>query len=105
MKRLLDTSEVLGSVDHPAGKCEACASAVATYDEASGKVEIQLDAFLRTVDLRAPERRLTADWLPKGETVHESAGPEEASALARDIFHRWVRKVRQAAPQLHPPGF
>lgn len=103
MKRIIDTSEVLGTVELPAGPCEVCASALAAYDEEAGRVEVQLDAFLRTVDLLAPERRIAADWLPKAEIVRESADPDEAGALARDVFHRWVRKVRQAAPPLHPP--
>jgi hypothetical protein len=103
MKRVIDTSEVLGTVEQAEGSCEVCASADAAYDEAARRVVIRLDAFLRTANPRSKERRLRAPWLPAGETVSESAAPEEAGAVAREIFQRWVRKVRHAAPPLHNP--
>ena len=105
MKRVIDTSEVLGAVDTPQGACEVCASAVANFDEDAERLLVNLDAFLRSTDLRAKEKRLAVNWLPKPETVHESVGPDEAAEVARDIFHRWVRKVREAVPALshHSP--
>jgi len=101
MKRVINTSEVLGTVDTPGGTCEVCASADAGYDEAVGRLTVKLEAFLRTTSLRAKEKRFSADWLPKLETVTESVAPDEASEVARDVFHRWTRKVRAAAPLLH----
>lgn len=101
MKHVIDTNEVLGTVELATGTCEVCASADANYDESAGRLVVALNSFLRTTDLRAKEKRLSADWLPKPETVTESAGPDETVEVARDIFHRWVRKVRQAAPSLH----
>lgn len=77
-----------------------CASAEAKYDEEATRLVVKLDAFLRTTDLLAKEKRLPAEWLPKPETVRESVGPDETVEMARDIFHRWVRKVRQAVPTL-----
>jgi hypothetical protein len=100
MKRVIDTSEVLGTVEMPEGPCEICVSADAHYDESAARLIVHLDAFLRTTDLRTKERRLSADWLPKMENVTESAGPDDTVALAKDIFHRWVKKVREVAPSL-----
>jgi hypothetical protein len=97
----MDTSEVLGTADRREGPCEVCASADARYDDEHGHLVVNLDSFLRTTDLRAKERRLTADWLPAKQSVTESVGPDEASEMARDIFHRWVHKVRQAMAQGH----
>jgi len=102
MKRVIDTSEVLGTVETPEGVSELCASAVAGFDEADGRLTMTLEAFLRPVDLRAKERHLRADWLPDSQIVTESMDPEETGEVAREIFHRWVRKVREAAPRLHP---
>ena len=105
MKRVIDTSEVLGTVDLPSGTCELCAAAEANYDEEKNRLVVRLNSFLRTTDLRSKEKRLSANWLPKPETVTESVGSEETLEVARDIFHRWVRKVREAAPSLHSPTF
>ena len=104
MKRVIDASEVLGTVGTRDGDCEVCAAATANYDEASGRLVVSLDSFLRRADLRAPEARIPADWLPKSETLSESVDPAEGAEAARDIFHRWVRKVRQAAPSWHHPA-
>lgn len=106
MKRVLDTSEVLGTVELPAGACELCAAATANYDEEKCRLVVRLNSFLRTTDLRAREKRLSADWLPEPETVTESVGGDETVEVARDIFSRWARKVRQAAPALRSlPAF
>ena len=100
MKRVIDTSEVVGTVATAEGAREVCASADANYDEEAGRLVVQLDAFLRTTDLCAKEKRFEADWLPKPQTVRERVGSDETSEMARDIFSRWVRKVREAVPAL-----
>jgi hypothetical protein len=101
MKRIIDTSEVLGTVKMPEGACELCASADASFDETAGRLVTKLEAFLRPADLLVKERHFRADWLPTDETVTESVAREECHEVAREIFHRWVRKVREAAPRLH----
>ena len=101
MKRVIDTSEVLGTVETPEGACELCAAAEAGFDEAAGRLAVKLEAFLRPTDLLAKERHFRADWLPANETVTESVGREESGEMAREIFHGWVRKVREAVPKLH----
>ena len=104
MKRVIDTSEVLGTVETPAGKCELCASAEAGFEEAAGRLVVTLGAFLRPTGLLVKERHFRAAWLPANETVTESVRREECHDMAREIFHRWVRKVREAAPPLHQTG-
>ena len=101
MKRIIDTSEVLGTVEVPEGTCEVCAAADAGFDEAAGRMVVKLEAFLRPAGLLVKERHFRADWLPSNETVTESVGREESGEMAREIFHGWVRKVREAAPPLH----
>lgn len=102
MKRVIDRSVVLGTVEVPEGICEVCASADASYDESAGRLVVRLAAFLRPAALFVKERHLHADWLPADETVTESGALDEAHDEAREIFHRWVGKVRAAAPALHP---
>jgi hypothetical protein len=100
MKRVTDTTEVLGTVEMPQGRCEVCASADARYDEEATRLVVKLDAFLRTTDLLTKERRFPAEWLPKPETVRETVGADETVEMAHDIFHRWARKVLLAVPAL-----
>jgi len=101
MRRVIDTSEVLGTVETPEGTSELCAAADAGFDEGAGHLVVKLEAFLRPAGLLAKERHFRADWLPASQTVTESVAREESGEVAREIFHRWVRKVREAAPQLH----
>ena len=101
MKRIIESSEALGEVDTSEGRRELCVTGAASYDEAAGQLSVKLDAFLRNTDLVGPEKHFAADWLPRAETARERVGPGETSALAREIFRRWVRKVREAAPPLH----
>ncbi len=100
MKRVIDTSEILGTVETPEGICEVCASATAGFDEEAGKLVLRLEAFLRPAGLLEKERHFRAAWLPADKTVTESVVREESGEMAREIFHSWVRKVREAAPQL-----
>jgi len=102
MKRVIDTSEVLGTVETPEGTCELGASADAGFDESAGRLVVTLEAFLRPAGFLAKERRFRAKWLPKNETVTETVAREECHEVAREIFDRWVRKVRETAPRLHP---
>ena len=100
MKSLFDTIEVLGTLETARGTCELCAAANAEYNPEALKLEVKLDAFLRTTDLRSAEQRFAEAWLPKPELVRESVEQAEAVEMARDIFHSWVRKVKERAPAL-----
>jgi len=101
MKRIIDTSEVLGAVELAEGLCEVCASAEASFDEPASRLVVKLGAFLRPCALLAKERRIHATWLPKDELVTECVARGECHEVAREIFHHWTRKVREAAPPLH----
>ncbi|HRI12625.1 MAG TPA: hypothetical protein PLX89_06420 [Verrucomicrobiota bacterium] len=101
MKRVIDTSEALGAVEVPEGHCELCAAVEAAFNEETHQLVLKLESFLRPIGLRTKERHFRADWLPKDETVTEHVALEECHDVAREIFHRWVRKVRESAPHLH----
>lgn len=101
MKRIIQSSEVLGTVEERGGTCEVCASADAAFDEAKGTLIVHTEAFLRPAAYLARERHLSAEWLPPGETVREQLPLDDCREVAREIFHRWIRKVRDAAPRLH----
>ena len=101
MKRIIDMSEALGTVKAPQGLCELCVSAEASFDEEANRLVMKLESYLRPTDLLTKERRFRAGWLPENETIIESVALDECREMAREIFHRWVRTVREAAPQLH----
>jgi hypothetical protein len=100
MKHIIDTSEVVGTVELPEGSCELCASADASFDEIAGRLVVKLDSFLRPADFLAKEHHFHPDWLPESNAVTESVPREDCHEVTREIFHRWVGKVRKAAPQL-----
>jgi hypothetical protein len=64
---------------------------------------LKLDAFVRQVHHAGRDVCTRPEWLPRGEALRERVGPEEASALARDIFHRWTKKVRESAALAKAP--
>jgi hypothetical protein len=103
MKRIIDTSETLGTVDAPEGLCELRVSAVANFDEVARRLVVKLESSLRPTGpgLGAKESHAHAAWLPANETITESVALEECREMVEEIFQRWVRKVRAAAPQLH----
>ena len=80
---------------------ESLFSADAGFDEAAGRLVVRLEAFLRPAGLLVKERHFRAGWLPANETVTESVAREECHDVTRPIFQHWVRRVREAAPQLH----
>ena len=98
MKKVISTSEIVECIQCDGAEWEVCATAEANLDESKSQLVVALDSFVRLVNLCAKEKHILADWLPKKQNVKESVSPEEAPDLAKDIFHRWVGKVRQSVP-------
>jgi hypothetical protein len=98
MKRILSTIEIIGSFARDDHEFEVCASAEAGFDEVKSQLLLDLDSFVRPVDNRSKEKHLPAGWLPRKECLKESVSEEDAVSLAREIFHRWVGKVRRSVP-------
>ena len=97
MRKILSISEIVQDLDREFEPKELCAAAEADYDEGHSSLVIKLDAFVRQVHHAGRDVCSRPDWLPKPETLREGVGPDEASDLARDVFHRWTKKVREAA--------
>lgn len=104
MNEIFNTREILGTLELPEGECELTARATAEYAEGSGSLVVRLDAAVRRREAHGGHE-VAVKWLPKSETVTEFSSIEEAGEIARDIFRRWVRKVRASAPSLHQPSF
>jgi hypothetical protein len=93
MKRIISSSGLFTRDDH---ECEVCATAETNFDEAKSHLSVELVSFIPPVDQRTKEAHLPADWLPRKQTLKESVTHDEAVELSKDIFHRWVGKVRQS---------
>jgi hypothetical protein len=98
MKRIISSSEIIGQFTRDEHEFEVCATGEASFDEGKSELIVELDSFIRPVDLRAKEAHAPADWLPRKQTLKESVSQDETVDLAKDIFHRWVGKVRQSVP-------
>ena len=97
MRKVLSTSEIVQDLDLEVEPKELCATAQADYDDRKSTLVIKLDAFVRQVRHAGPDVCSRPDWLPKLETLREGVGSDEASDLARDVFRRWTKKVRDSA--------
>jgi hypothetical protein len=97
MRKVLSISEIVQDLDRETEPRELCAAAEADYDEARSQLVMNLDAFVRKVHHAGADECTRPAWLPKPQTLHEGVADDEASELARDIFHRWTRKVREAS--------
>ena len=103
MGKVIDISEIVEALERDGKQFEVCASAQGGYDDATGRLELTLDSFLRPVDLVHKEQHMSADWLPARQVVREAVAWQESSALAKEIFRRWALKVRQSIPSLASP--
>lgn len=102
MKHVIDRSELVGVVMLAGEPSELCVTVGAGYDEAAGRLIVKLAAFLRPVGSIAVEDRFRVPWLPADETVAELCTREDCHEMALEIFTHWERKVRSAAPAVHP---
>jgi hypothetical protein len=96
MKRIFSSSQIIGPFTRDKQALQACATAEAQYDEERSQLVIELDSFVRSANLRAKEEHLHTNWLPKKQSLTESVSADEAPDLARDIYHRWIGRVRQS---------
>lgn len=101
MRNVISISEVAASHQGTKGLCEVMASAEATYNEAQSVLLVQLEAYLRPVGCEFGSRRLMEGWLPPKDMVVEAVSFEDAIPATREIFQRWVEKVRRCIPAVN----
>ena len=98
MSARLSISEVVATLRGGDTEHEVVATAE-SRPGADDRVEVEVDAYLRPVDLLHKERHLRADWLPPAQNTGETVPSEEVSDYVREVFTAWVRKVRQAVAE------
>jgi hypothetical protein len=103
MRHIISINEILDTPRVDDEVCELLASAEAFYDDAQSQVAVELEAGLRPRDSRTVLNQTVAEWPARKETVKESVPRMEARLAAREIFNRWVRKLREQAHQPSTP--
>jgi len=79
---------------------ELHATLSAHYEVGAGEVVAELDAYVCPDDANhMMEDRLRPEWLPGKQVVRVGGEAGETSDIARDVFHSWVRRVRESVPE------
>lgn len=96
---LLDTTQVIATIELGGSMHEVCAEALANHDRRTNLLTVSLRAFLRDERQEHLGETSTPAWLPAPQTVTEHVGASEGHAMANDIFASWRRKVDAAIPR------
>jgi hypothetical protein len=99
MQSNLDLTASLGRITMNAAEYEVFATAHAAYDPKSGALTVTLESYLHPEDIRHLGEKVVPPWLPARQDDREHVDANEASDLARDVFHRWCDKVHRSIPK------
>ena len=89
---VISTAEIVEVLEEP--QREVCVTAEAAFD--GSMLTVELDSFVRPVDLIHREQQFKPRWLPAGQVVHENVDHSEATAVTKDIFRGWVSRMRNS---------
>lgn len=80
---------------------EVHATLSAHYEQGTQEVVAEVDAYVCPDDAsHMMEDHLRPEWLPSKQVVRVGGEAGETSDIARDVFHSWVRRVRESVPEL-----
>jgi hypothetical protein len=99
MQGIIDISKVVGTVQIDGQTHEVCAEADATFNRSTHELTVKLSSYLHSEEQTHVGETIPATWLPQPETIVEHVDAEEASAMAKDVFASWCRKVQSAVEQ------
>jgi hypothetical protein len=75
------------------------ATLTAHCEAGAGELVVELDAYVCPDDANhMMEDHLRPEWLPGKQVVRVGGEAGETSDIARDVFHSWVRRVRESVP-------
>lgn len=98
MRKLGSLHRVLQSDSGSHNGWELCATADVHYDTASSTVMVELDSLVQRGDLPDGVDGFRQPWLPAREVVTRRVPLRDARVVAREVFRRWMRKVRCTVP-------
>jgi len=96
---VISTSEIVEVLEDP--QREVCATAEGTFD--GSILTVELDSFVRPIDLTHREQQFKPPWLPAGQVVRENVDISDAAAATRDVFRGWVSRVRSSIAEKKGP--
>jgi len=103
-RTLSDTVQIVENKEVGRNSYEVCATALATYDETCGRMQVVLDSFVRRFEMRGHDEILRPAWLPRSDSVVTHVSLDEAPEAAREILASWAHKVRNSIPGLSEWG-
>ncbi|MCB1276387.1 hypothetical protein [Prosthecobacter sp.] len=95
---LLDTTQVIRTLQFEGAPHEVCAEALASHDRHSNQLTVKLRAFLRAQNQDHIGEVAVPSWLPEPETVIDHVESDEAHEVANDVFGSWKQKVAGRLP-------
>jgi hypothetical protein len=98
MNHSLSLSECVGEIRFESGRARVFATIDADYHADRHEVEVFRKAYITPNDMQHITEHLETTWLPAGDVVKAGCDAYEASDVARDIFHSWVRHVKESIP-------
>lgn len=98
MRRVVSSSEILGTCEWQGQMVDVSAHSDAFYDEATSTLKVNLTALAEPAYGEFQYPRQKPDWLPGKQTVEEHVPYAEALAAAKAIFNNWALKVRTVIP-------
>lgn len=99
MHSLLDTTQVIRTLEMEGVPYEVCVEALASHDRGTNLLTVQLRAFLRAEKHDHIGEVSTPSWLPAAQAVTEHVSAEEAHEVANDVLASWRQKVAGCLPQ------
>ena len=97
-RTVLDTVQIIQSIEANRQVFEVCATALASYSEDRGELAVTLDCFVRRFEMQGKDVEFRPGWLPKCDSVKMKVDLEEAPDAAKSIFGSWAKKVRATIP-------
>jgi hypothetical protein len=97
-RTISDSVQIVENKEVGRNSYEVCATALATYDETCGRMEVVLDGFVRRFEMRGHDQILRPAWLPRSDRVGTHVSLDEAPEAAKEILASWAQKVRNSIP-------
>ena len=86
MRRIISSSEIVGTFRKEGHEYEVCVSAEGNYDDERCQLVMDLESCVRPLGRNGKMDPGSSDWLPKPQSVKESVPLDEAREAARDVF-------------------